>query len=367
MAQLRNFSIKKISFIVILNLIFSMIFVSCFFAGNFDFLENKVLELAIRLRGQITPSHVVIVEIDDKSMEAMGRWPWSRDIFADLLEHVDQKHPRAIGANIFISNSGLETDSDLAIENTKLKSVVINRNIVVLDTNQLNQGTSTAYPQNFAQLPAGKFAHSLFIRNQRNEAIGIHVNQIDPPSVSRTPPFALALASLADSSIGRDLVKNETQILMNFVGPGNTVPRVSAIDVLRGNIQVNFSDKVVIIGTFVKSMAAEDQTILGPMNTAEIHANIVEAILSHNYLVKNLVMSVAIIAMLGIGFFLSLSNAKIALLGATIFTYFLFYYASFLFLALLMPITPLFLILGINAFVYWGFGSKRFGSKTMCL
>jgi adenylate cyclase len=62
-------------------------------AGWFDqprpvvaFLEQKGLDLRFRLRGERPPTgQVVVAGIETRGIEAYGRWPWPRSVFAQLL------------------------------------------------------------------------------------------------------------------------------------------------------------------------------------------------------------------------------------------------------------------------------------------
>src|SRR5258708_5640471 len=50
-------------------------------------LESLTLDARFRLRpAPSEPSPVVIVDIDDASIAEIGRWPWSRAVFARLLD-----------------------------------------------------------------------------------------------------------------------------------------------------------------------------------------------------------------------------------------------------------------------------------------
>ena len=54
----------------------------------FEQLERQLYDWRFRLRGPIAPqSPVLLVAIDAKSLDALGRWPWSRTIVAELIEH----------------------------------------------------------------------------------------------------------------------------------------------------------------------------------------------------------------------------------------------------------------------------------------
>ncbi len=49
-------------------------------------------------------SNVVLVDIDEKSIEKLGQWPWPRVIMADLINRLSSLYPTAIGMDIFFPN-----------------------------------------------------------------------------------------------------------------------------------------------------------------------------------------------------------------------------------------------------------------------
>ncbi|MBM4274113.1 MAG: adenylate/guanylate cyclase domain-containing protein [Deltaproteobacteria bacterium] len=66
--------------------------------------ELKLYDLKFRYRGPKTPGpEVVIVAIDDDSLKAVGRWPWSREDFAKFLAKVKEAGPRVIALDIIFA------------------------------------------------------------------------------------------------------------------------------------------------------------------------------------------------------------------------------------------------------------------------
>ena len=47
-------------------------------------------------------SEVVIVDINEKSLKKFGQFPWSRSVFAKIIENVNKASPKAIGFDIFL-------------------------------------------------------------------------------------------------------------------------------------------------------------------------------------------------------------------------------------------------------------------------
>ena len=58
-------------------------------------------------------SNVVIIDIDEKSLGKFGQFPWSRSIFAKILEKVNDAGPKAIGFDIFFSEKDKQSPQEI--------------------------------------------------------------------------------------------------------------------------------------------------------------------------------------------------------------------------------------------------------------
>ena len=62
-------------------------------------------------------NEVVIVDIDNDSIEKLGRWPWPRSLLAEIINKINAGEPRVIGLNIILSereeSNGLNELSNL--------------------------------------------------------------------------------------------------------------------------------------------------------------------------------------------------------------------------------------------------------------
>ena len=57
---------------------------------------------------------IVIVDIDEKSLQALGRWPWSRDRMADLVDRLfDDYHASVLGFDVVFAEP--DTSSGLPV------------------------------------------------------------------------------------------------------------------------------------------------------------------------------------------------------------------------------------------------------------
>lgn len=87
----------------------------------FEFLkdiEARTLDMRFRLRGPRKPSPaVVIVAIDQKSEDLLGRWPFPRSVFADALNVLGEAGARVVAFDVNFpepdQNSALTTLREL--------------------------------------------------------------------------------------------------------------------------------------------------------------------------------------------------------------------------------------------------------------
>ncbi len=67
-------------------------------------IEGRLLDARFKLRGEAaTTGMVAMVAIDEQSLKELGRWPWSREVLAELIAKVDAMQPGAIGLDIVFS------------------------------------------------------------------------------------------------------------------------------------------------------------------------------------------------------------------------------------------------------------------------
>ncbi|MCP4372896.1 MAG: CHASE2 domain-containing protein [Deltaproteobacteria bacterium] len=84
----------------------------------FDTLELKSYDLMMNFRSDPGVSNeVVIVDIDNDSIEKLGRWPWPRSLLAKIINKINAGGPRVIGLNVILSepeeSNGLKELSNL--------------------------------------------------------------------------------------------------------------------------------------------------------------------------------------------------------------------------------------------------------------
>jgi CHASE2 domain-containing sensor protein/tRNA A-37 threonylcarbamoyl transferase component Bud32 len=89
-------------------LVITLIFL--IFAGS-DFIasiERSAYDFGVRSSSRIASDKIAIIAIDDQSIDNIGRWPWSRDIHAEMHDILSKGGAKAVGQTVFFSEPQLD-------------------------------------------------------------------------------------------------------------------------------------------------------------------------------------------------------------------------------------------------------------------
>ncbi|KRD22181.1 serine/threonine protein kinase [Acidovorax sp. Root267] len=68
----------------------------CAATGGFQWLEYRIYDAATSVTTPPPLSEIAIIGIDDASLAALGNWPWSRDVYAKLIDQLSAAGAKAI-------------------------------------------------------------------------------------------------------------------------------------------------------------------------------------------------------------------------------------------------------------------------------
>ena len=77
-----------------------------------QFLEYKTYDILAGLRQRKDPNPIVIVAIDDKSIEHIGSWPWPRSYIANMINQLSDYKPKVLGIHLLYSSTELNPGLD---------------------------------------------------------------------------------------------------------------------------------------------------------------------------------------------------------------------------------------------------------------
>lgn len=71
-------------------------------------LERKAYDLGVQLSERTPADKVAIIAIDERSIANLGRWPWSRELHAQMNDLLTQSGAKVIGNTVFFSEPQLD-------------------------------------------------------------------------------------------------------------------------------------------------------------------------------------------------------------------------------------------------------------------
>lgn len=243
---------------------------------------------------------IVIIAIDDESLNELGRWPWPRSIHAELINRLQQEAPRAIGLDIIFS----EPDEMNPRADELLAQAVQASGNVVLPLFMSQQSTNS-FPIEALPLPqftshAAALGHVHIDISEDGIARKVYLREgIGEPQWLH---YSLALLSITDDAVElehhQDIDRPEGEseyssmrwsreypFLIPYAGPPGHFKHIGYSQVMAGLYPKDlFRDRIVLIGTTAEGMGDALPTPLsgngGTMPGVEIIANIVDSVLN---------------------------------------------------------------------------------------
>jgi len=93
---------------IVLTLLFCLLFMIGF--GPLKTLDLAVYDAAVSMDRKPADQRIVIVDVDDASIDKIGRWPWSRSVIADAIRKISDGGARQVGVDIFFSEPQKNTN-----------------------------------------------------------------------------------------------------------------------------------------------------------------------------------------------------------------------------------------------------------------
>ena len=241
----------------------------------------------VRADQRQVPGDVFIAAIDTDSLNELGRWPWSRDIQAQLFEQLARYGVRGVVIDLLYT----EPSEDRADDSLLAKAIGLlpESALPILTERGIGQVSIEALPAADITRAVGNLGHVFLPIDDdgivRRVYLKAGIDSAHWPALSLAmleqlglQPDPLPGAETGDASrTGRWVQDNEVYI--PFYGPTGSFPRVSAADIIRGDVRNGLlRDKIVFVGLTTTGLGDVVPTPLSaldqPFPGVEIHANI---------------------------------------------------------------------------------------------
>ena len=290
---------------------------------------------------------VVIIDIDEKSIGEIGQFPWRRDIFADLIQKLnqygvsvitfdvffseeDKQNPKKILEEFNINNETVIDSDEKLLESIQLSNVVLP---VLGDISMYNKNNSSKPKTNIISKGKDVSNYTYSFKNKitslekfNNAAKGVGtISYLDSPdAVLRSVPIFLKIADdiwpalsletlrvlhghksilINSDETGINLIKtrkyqikpNPNAIVHINYKKFNRENYIPAVDVLNLKINENkLKNKIVIIGSSAQGLFDFVKIPNGNVIPGvETHAHLIENIVNNDFIIKNIYTTIA--------------------------------------------------------------------------
>ena len=332
-------------FFVLLIFLITLKFINPSFIKSISFISFDLYQKVFPLEKRETD--VIIIDIDEKSLGKFGQFPWSRSVFAKIIENVKVSEPKAIGFDIFFSEKDKQSPDEIIkaynliptdvseLQNIKGHDEIFREQlensksvIAVLGSSVPSHGTHDRSakarflskggdPKNFTYA----YPYSIgSLEKLEKSAKGLgsisFLDQTD--GIIRSLPLLVRFENKLYPTMGLEMIRvgsNQKNIYieMNEIGINRISSRphkiysdpngivwirykkslksqyISASSVFDGKFDsARFKNKYVLIGASAQGLFDLVKTPLGvTIPGVEVHGNVIENILDQSYLVRN--------------------------------------------------------------------------------
>lgn len=243
---------------------------------------------------------VMIVSIDNRSIQSIGHWPWPRNVHGKLIAKLEESGAKVIGYDVTFAEKGLKDEEFFEIINQYENLVFPLEGALILKKEKFPDFKEILLPLPEI-LEKHSVGHTILVANQdgkvRRAPLFINLKG------ELKSPFFLEILKKAGMAIGRVPESFSCAVAVDgrlyfldqfglyrifFFGPQNTFRKFSFIDVLDNKVDPEmFKNKIVLVGAEAPDLHDEYFTPSSgnrPMSGVEILANTIESFLQRKTL-----------------------------------------------------------------------------------
>jgi CHASE2 domain-containing sensor protein len=209
-------------------------------SGFLRHFDDRLVEARMRLAPREATNGILLVDIDAKSIAAIGRWPWPRRTYAQTIDRLREMQASLIALDIDLSSASTEP------EDAELEAALQRAADTVVLVAFSRRATASPMDADIAESePLERFGRYAWLANVNvtQDSDGF-VRQFSFAEVigGEVVPTLPTLFSGAAGSVG-------DSYLIDFSIRANTIDRISLVDLVRGDVHADrIRGKNVIIG-----------------------------------------------------------------------------------------------------------------------
>ncbi len=320
-------------------------FIYIFYPKLPDSIDNRMRDYLFNVRGEIpNTNNVVIVDIDEKSLQSLGQWPWSRNHVSTILQNLTQAQAALIAFDVVFAEedrssphkvlNSLNIKQDNIPNYDKILAQTIAQTPTILgyqfeleEKEHLNK-TAPSIPAVFIEKNKNRDsnflikAHGTIINiptlQENSYSSGFFNNIPDDSGIIRSVPLIISYDDVIYPALSLEIMRIITQsnkvninysnegvesislneitiptdrygrLLVNFRGPEKNFPYYSAIDIFNNSFDKStIENKIVLIGASAAGLLDLRATPFESIYPGvEVHANVIDNIIAGDFIYK---------------------------------------------------------------------------------
>lgn len=241
----------------------------------------------VRFHQRDVPEDVIIAALDNKSIDALGRWPWSRTLQSELYSRLAEAGARIVIADVLYTEASETRAEDEALGKS-IGSLALSV-LPVLAERTVGNVSAESLPVSAITREVSNLGHIFLPIDDDGIVRRVYLKA----GIATSHWHALSLAALESLGELPDEIPGVTskqapqaeqwvpdnEVYIPFYGPNGSFTRVSAVDIIRGVVERQLLEgRVVFVGLTTTGLGDVVPTPVSALNQSvpgvEIHANI---------------------------------------------------------------------------------------------
>lgn len=285
-----------LSFALALLSIFSVLLLYNTQNSFLDAFEAKTYDLRFKeLRGAVQPDpNIAIIAIDDKSIAELGRYPWSRDRYAMLIDRLAEAGAKVVLFDVFFpEHENVANDRRFAEATRRAGNVVLGAAI------HFEGDKPVSITRSLPQIERGAAGIGLINQMPDEDGVMRRIPLLVDKDGEQFASLGLMAAKLAldeENIVAEDFdivlgdrripVGDGHQMWINYTGGPGVYPRYSFADIVMGRVPAaELKGKILFVGA--TALGIYDMRVTpfhGNTPGVELHATVADNIINQRYI-----------------------------------------------------------------------------------
>lgn len=235
-------------------------------------LDRVIYDLGLATWTRPVPEGITVIAIDDRSIDAIGRWPWSRAVHATLLHRLAEARPRAVALDLVLS----EPDPDPRRDELLAQALRVAAPVVLPVAWQQRPGEPLRPLRPTPQLDVAMAGAAEAVADA--DGVVRHAFLYAGPAQSPLPHLSLALLAAGGEAVHPDVHVDQGspaephatawhrqgRFPIRYGGPPGHVEHLSYVDVLKGEVPAaRLQGRYLLVGMTAQGLG---DTLATPVN-----------------------------------------------------------------------------------------------------